>query len=122
MKIYTKLIDLSVGDKFYYEDLVYVLMNLIIDTKTKELEMNLKRFKSHEFLHVRISSGYNNFMVYRFARRDKSSFNAGFQRAMDICRKHMTVQQLVDAGFINDVGEHLRMLNEFKDWRQNIKV
>jgi hypothetical protein len=117
-----KLYELKEGDKFYYDDLIYVLKSCEYDPSNPDhIRVRLKRYKIDRLweemqMH---GTGVAEREYYKYTRRDVNSFLAGFRSAIAICEPHMDVFDKENAGINGEIEKHLLALKSLKKWEKN---
>jgi hypothetical protein len=117
-----KLYELKEGDKFYYYDnIIYVMKECIYDLNNPDrIEFIAKIFKTKTYVNMTIS-GMNAIdnLYYKYVSRDKSSYNAGFNAAINLCFNNMLDIEKEDAGIDNPAKIHIKMMESYCNWRKN---
>jgi hypothetical protein len=119
-----ELTELKVGEKYYdpFDSLIYVMLGIDeIDETNQTIKYTRRLFKSQGISRCTINNFVNNyrFLVYRYKRHDKPSFDAGFKAAMQICTEHMSTYEQENAGIESDLYQFLKMQQSYNKWKQN---
>jgi len=119
--------DMKIGQKFYEPDytnpLVYVLLDVITDdTKPDEIHYVVRIFKTDVIEKKSINgTGIRDRQhMFKFVRRDRSSFIAGFQACMDLYHSHMQPFDRQNAGIDSPYNTYLTMYDKYNKWVKNI--
>jgi len=115
--------DYKIGEKFYdYNGLVQILLmyeedqvNNTVKYATKEWKVGTVR--THTANGVISHMSDRQFFPYK--GRDISSFYAGFRFALNLCMKHMTTEEKINAGIYKFGDDHVKMLYAYEGWLKN---
>lgn len=115
--------DLKIGKKYYWFDgLVYTLLETqpVSSTQTKFI---FRPLYSRSFFTVTVDVTINQacYMLFEYKRRDKSSFAAGFKRAVEYCGNYMDAMQQATACIDNVATVHMTMNQHYDKWKKNIE-
>lgn len=118
--------DMKIGQKFYESDyndpLVYVLLDLIIDdNKPDDIEYVIRIYKTDivETKKVHGIGVRDRYYGFKFVRRDRSSYIAGFQACMRLYHKYMQIFDKQNAGLDNPLNTYMTMYDEYNKWVKN---
>jgi hypothetical protein len=118
----TKLLsDFHIGEKFIdWQGFVQILLMYNADPITNQLEYATKEWKTGVIRkHSSAGLGIFELRFYPYKGRDKISFYAGFRFALNLCMKHMTTEEKLNAGIYRFGDDHLKMLDAYEGWKQN---
>ena len=59
--------------------------------------------------------------MFKFVRRDRSSYIAGFQACMDLYHEHMQIFDQQNAGLDDSLQTYMTMYDKYGKWVKNIK-
>ena len=113
--------ELKVGDKYYDEGIVYVLLEIDFDENNPDdIDVVRKQWKTNKIEHIH-THGKNILEApkFKYTGRDKSSFFAGFDAAMKMCLPYMDIFNLENAGFENEINIFLKMREAYNVWKLN---
>jgi len=120
--------DAKIGQKFYEADytdpLVYVLLDVEIDDSNPDKIYYVSRIYKTDVIEKKSISGEgvrDRHHVFKFVRRDRSSFLAGFQACMDLYHNHMQPFDRQNAGINDGLNTYMTMYNKYGKWVKNIK-
>jgi len=122
VKTVVKLYELKIGQKFYYQGMIYILEDYRFDLKYPDSwEFYAKQFKWNKHLHIAVHGHdvLNTTLFYRYVRRDVHSFVNGFKLAMEISTQHMSKRGKKKAGIDDPLKMHMKMMQEYNKWKQN---
>jgi hypothetical protein len=129
-KIMCKLWQLHIGEKFYMFDHVFGSNGeeRIFEMLTCDYDMNdpswiyveIKPMGDYPIQKIKMSgSNVRDNLYYRYSRRDRRSFAAGFRFALKLCKQHMGTFDIQNAGIENDINEFLVMNEHYQKWKKN---
>ena len=120
--------DMKIGQKFYeadYKDpLVYVLLDFFIDNNDPDkISWVAKIYKTSEIIKKTISGQgmRDRHYVFKYVRRDRSSYIAGFQACMRLYHDHMQSFDRHNAGLDNQFNTYNTMYDQYNKWIKNLK-
>jgi len=121
MKNRVKIYEIPIGGKFFYDNIIWILLDIKYDLKfPDEVFIHIKKFKSNYQMSMRMcGNDVLNRLYYTYTRRDVNSFTAGFNMAIDICVKHMSKRSMKKAGIEYDLNVHMKMLEAYKKFKKN---
>ena len=119
--------DMKIGQKFYepdYQDpLVYVLLDITIDdAKPDEISYVARIYKSDEIIKKTMSGTdvRDRQYFFKYIRRDRTSYIAGFQACMKMYHDHMQPFDRENAGLDNPFHSYQTMTNAYRNWVKNL--
>jgi len=118
--------DMKIGQKFYeydyHDPLVYVLLDINIDdNKPDDIEYVVRIYKTDQIETKKIHGNgiRDTHYGFKFVRRDRSSYVAGFQACMRLYHEHMQIFDRQNAGLDNDFNTYMEMNKEYNKWVNN---
>lgn len=123
-----KVTDLKEGDKFYDLDgiiRIFISYIRVSDNSFTIYTIPFKRESGKLYIPTAntISSTpdiIENYKFYRYLRRDKLSYKAGFMMALRLCLEHMGKFDMENAGLDNPVNTVMKIDEFYKNWKENI--
>ena len=115
------LSEFRIGEKFLdWTGLVQILLMYEEDPINSTVQYATKEWKTGIIRTISTCiTGISPMAFYPYKGRDKQSFYAGFRFAINLCMKHMTTEQKLDAGIYRYRDDHLMMLKAYSGWKQN---
>jgi hypothetical protein len=121
--------DMKIGQKYYEADfqdpLVYVLLDVFVDDQDPDkIGWVCKVFKTNDIIKksAKGSGVRDRQHVFKYVRRDRSSYVAGFQACMKIYHEHMQVFDKQNAGLDTPMHSYNTMGTSYRNWVRNIEV
>jgi hypothetical protein len=124
-KATAKLYEMKIGQKFYYHydngRIIFVLKDCEIDdTRVDWIKFTARIFKTQVVeTHTIQGHAAREQEYYLYNGRDRGSFMAGFHAAAAICKKHMGVFDIENAGIGDGYFEYDTMMKSYTKWKRN---
>lgn len=121
---YVKLYELKRGEKFYdWEGIIHVMLYCVYDPANPDyIEYDARIFKTNEIVNHRLCGKCVSEQPYiKYTGRDRSSFMAGFKRAVELCKSELTKNQQSILKIEHDVTIHLTAGYSYQRWMRNEK-
>jgi len=121
--------DMKIGQKFYEADytnpLVYELLDLFVDDQDPDKIAYVVRVYKTDVIEKKGVNGdgvRDRQYVFRYVRRDRSSYIAGFQACMKLYHEHMQPFDRSNAGIDDGWNTYNTMYQMYRRWVKNIEI